>query len=466
MKNLNNFHFRPLKKKIKKILGVAITTLFFLFTTALGQEDVSLTVTNNNLALVKEKRTLQLNKGKETVNISNIPSQIIPTSVLVEQKKNSFFIMEQNYEYDLINSNKILEKSIDQEIIIIQPDQGIVKGKLLSSSGANIIVLDKEDNLQIIPKNNEQKIMLANYSQKTNPYRLKPSLKWIINAQKAGKSPFNLSYLTNGLNWNADYVAKLNESSTKIKLSAWVTVTNNSGRTFKNTQLKLLAGDISRVHRIAQPMAVEDYAVSTRGRRPVEEKTFFEYHLYTIPEKTTLNNNSIKQIQFLNTIEANINIKYQINSSNAEKTAVIIQLNNTKANGLGIPLPKGIVRVYKADEEDLEFVGEDNLKHTPKEEAVEIKVGNAFDISSERVVKKTSRPTRRSQRSLIEYIIKNHKEEDVNIEIHEILYPRHEYEILESNIKAHRKTAQKIIFIVPVKANSKKTLTFELLDKY
>ena len=375
-------------------------------------------------------------------------------------------MLEQNYEYDLINSDKVLQKSINEQISISNTDGKTVHGKLLSASGGNIMILDQSDNLQIIPRNDKQTIFLADYSGRDDPFILKPTLVWKLDSQKSGKEKLNISYLSRGLSWRADYVGKLNEKNSKIKLSAWITLENKSGREYKDSRLKLMAGDLHRATRRRADRGTFPVATSVRKMESVSEKAFFEYHLYTVPGVTTIKNNSIKQIRLFNTVEADIEKNYRINSYKADQVDVLVKLNNSKKNKLGIPLPKGIIRLYQADGKDTEFIGEDNIKHTAKDEKIEITVGKAFDIVSEREQLKTSQPSKRSRKYTIQYKIRNHKEIDVVVEVIEWLKSYQQNELLKSDIKYTEKTAKKIVFRVAVEAGKEKTFKFELLTSW
>jgi hypothetical protein len=450
MKNLNS-----------RLISCVIIFTLIIISAGYSQEEIAITVTNSNLGLVKEQRNLDLKKGVHTINLEDIPSGIQPSSVLIESKDQAFTVLEQNYEYDLINVDKVLNKSLNQQIWLVHPEQGKISGELLSASSANLILIDDEDNLQIIPRNKEQKIYLKDYSQKKSSFITKPTLVWKVNAKKTGKHRAQISYLSKGLNWQADYVGLLNDKDTEMTLACWVTVRNTSGKSFKNTRLKLMAGDLNilkekRLHRAPKTMAMADAAPPA-----FKEKAFFEYHLYSLQRLTDLGNNQVKQIQLFPETQSKIKKIYRINSKYGNKIAVIVSIKNSKECNLGFALPAGTIRLYKEDGKDLEFIGENRIKHTAKDEELEIKVGEAFDIVAERNILSTQRPSKRSKKQTVEYKIRNHKDENIEVEIIEGISSYRETKLISSNYKLIEKRADYFKFKIPVKANDESILTLE-----
>lgn len=437
------------------ILSINISTLCF------AQEKITITVTNSDLGLVKEKRTLDLEHGVHTFNLEDIPTKIDPTSVLIESNDNTFNVIEQNFEYDLISVDKVLAKTINQDIMVVHPDQGTISGRLLSSSPANLILLDDQDNLQIVPRNKEQKIYLKDYSKKKSSFITKPTLVWKVQAKKKGEHKTQISYLTEGLNWKADYVGQLNENDTQIGLACWVTLDNRCGKSFQNAHLKLMAGDLSRIDkRMSRPVSGRGL-MDLAAEPAFEEKAFFEYHLYTLQRPTDIKNNQVKQIQLFPETKSEISKSYRLDSRSSNKVAVFVSMKNSKEQNLGFPLPAGTIRLYKADGEDMEFIGENSIKHTAKDEKLDIEVGKAFDVVSERKIMSTQRPTKRSQQQTIEYSIRNHKESDVEVEVYERLSTYQESKLLSSNFKPVETRADYIKFKIPVEKDSETILKFE-----
>ncbi len=437
--------------KITLLMRITFVHIFFV-TISFGQQSTSITITNHNLGLVKEERVIELNKGRQKTNLEDIPAQINPASVLIES---GFDVLEQNFEYDLISVDKILQKSLEKEIVIEHPEQGRMSGTLLSATGSNMILRTADGLMQIIPRNNKQKISLKGLSSGNLPFIIRPTLVWNVNAPKNGSFNTRVSYLTGGLTWNADYVGLLNEDDSKITLSGWVTINNTSGKTFKNTKLKLMAGDLNLVRGSRQQprMRYETMAVA-KAAPSFSEKAFYEYHLYDLNRKTDLQNNQIKQIQLFGETTGAIKKIYKVSSYKPNEVAVIISFKNSKKNNLGMPLPKGIIRLYKKDGDEREFVGENRIEHTPKDEKIEIETGKAFDIVSERAVKKVERPSKRSERRVVAYKIRNHKEKKISVEIVENIRQHAEVEVHSANGKMIEQKADMLKYKINIEPDA------------
>jgi len=437
-----------------------------LVSTLIAQEDIAITVTNANLGLIREKRIIDLKKGIQEISLVEIPSEIDATSVLVENDDKKFKVLEQNYEFDLINVEKLLEKSIGTKIKVIHPQSGTVEGSLLASSRDNIILKDRDNLIQVIPRSKEQSIQLIEYESKGSGFISRPTLVWKVQAGKTGKHRLNMSYLTGGMTWRADYVGLLNDIDTRLSIAGWVTVTNKSGRKYENASLKLMAGDINVVKPRRPKAQVREMFAQSDAGSGFEEKPFFEYHLYTLDRKTDLQNNQIKQIQLFPEVESNVKKKYQVRSDNPKKVRIVVSLDNSENNNLGIPLPEGRIRIYKSDGEDIEFVGENLIEHTAKNEKLDIELGSAFDIVSERNIISTDRKMKRARRQKVEYIIRNHKDTEVVVEIIERISPYYELELHESTTPVLKKAAGMLKFLVLVPADQEKTLIIDYSTRW
>jgi hypothetical protein len=438
------------------------TILALLLAPGLFAQSVSLTVTNNNLALIKESRTLSLQKGKNLQQITDLPELLDPTSVHIYSKTGTFTVLEQNFEYDLLNADKILAKAIDCIISVITPAGSSQRGTLLSADGNNLVLETKDKELRIIPRSPEQQIILEEFNQQTQGLITRPTLVWLIDSQQESKPEVEISYLTNGLNWHAEYVANLNEKDTALDLNSWVSLTNTSGKTYSEARLKLMAGDLHLAEEQG-PGGQKMYMEAMMSKAQFEEKQFFEYHLYTLDKKTTIKNNQTKQIQLLPTAHAQVSKIFSYNyQKNASKVAVLLTTRNAKDQGLGIPLPRGKVRVYKQDGPDLEFIGEDWIDHTPKDEKIEIEIGQAFDISAERTILDQQKISENSERQKVQIELRNHKDQNIEIQVTEPIYWYRAYELLTANYPVKSKDARKIEFTIPVKANSNSTLIYEI----
>jgi hypothetical protein len=446
-----------------RIIFTVILINLLAINSLIGQS-LSITVTNNNLALVNETRSIEVKEGTNIKKISNLPQLLDPTSVHITTKKAAFEVIEQNFEYDLLNANKILNKSINQMIRISHPNGGTIRGTLLSSDGSNIVLETEEKELRIIPRNQEQQIILEDFNKTSSGLITQPTLVWLLHADKTSQTNAEVSYLTAGLTWHTEYVALLNENDSEADITAWVSLDNTCGKSFENSRLKLMAGDIHLItdRRPVQPRKM--YLEATAAKATFEEKEFFEYHLYSLDRPTTIKNNQTKQIQLFPSTKAKVSKIFQYNyREDVKKVSVIISTENSKANGLGMPLPTGKVRIYKKDGSDLEFIGEDRIDHTARDERIKIEIGKAFDVIAERKIAERKKTGKQSEKFHITIEIRNHKKENISVQVIEPVFGYRNYEILKSNFNPVKKDAKAIEFLIPVKANSASTLNYELL---
>jgi hypothetical protein len=314
----------------------------------------------------------------------------------------------------------------------------------------------------------------------------RPTLAWKLHSKKAGKQDCEISYLTGGMSWSADYVMVTSAKDDQMDLNAWVTINNNSGGVFQDAKLKLVAGDVHRATTgmdMSAVLARSSMAGFTKEEQGFSEKSFFEYHLYTLGRPTTLMNNETKQIEMASAAQVPLkkffvydgaaNPYYQdyndytrtdpnYGTAGQKKVWVMLEFKNSKDNNLGLPLPKGRVRVYKKDTDDsLEFIGEDQIDHTPKDEKVRIKMGNAFDVVGERTrTNFQSDGSRRWFQETFEIKIRNHKEESIQVNVAEHLYRWTNWKILESSHKFTKKDAQNIEFLVIVPKDGETVVTY------
>ena len=439
------------------VVGLLIASVSFaediIKSTLDDQKELYITIYNSNLGLVKDIREIYLPRGVSELQFMGVAERINPTTVHIKSliEPNSLSVLEQNYEYDLLNPTKLLDKYVGQKVKLI--DKNYYTGKeeiydavLLSTNQGYIYKINDEIHINpsgrvILPKIPENLIA-------------KPTLVWMLNNTLKGKQKVEASYLTDGINWKADYVATLNKDDTKSDLTGWVTIDNKSGAAYKDATIQLIAGDVNRVTeaegRYRGIMLEKAAPMSGLG---FEEKAFFEYHIYTLGRKSTIKENQTKQISLLEASDIPIKKKlifygaeYYYRNSYSEpisnqKVGVYIDIENKKENNLGMPFPKGIVRVYKADDAGrLQFVGEDQIDHTPKDEKIEIKMGEAFDVVGTRTQTDWKKIARNVYETAWEISIRNHKEEDTEVQIIEpipgdwtVLSSSHPYEKIEAH---------------------------------
>ncbi|MDX1439498.1 MAG: hypothetical protein R3284_06300, partial [Rubricoccaceae bacterium] len=366
-----------------------------------SQEGVSLTIYNQNFAVVREVRPIALQQGMNMVRIEGVAAQIDPTSISIQSLNHpgSLSVREQNYQYDLIGTNSVLDKAVGQRVRLIRDTQNgteIETGTLLSQpSQGRIIQLD--DGRVLVNPGGTIELM-------SMPEGLlsRPSLLWHLNAGRGGSHQTEVSYMTNGITWSADYVAVINEGETEVDMTGWVTLNNQSGATYRHASLQLLAGDVRRVQEgRAYPEAARYAdAIAMEAAPPAfQEESFFEYHLYTLDGTTTIAERETKQMELLGASGVGVQRRLIFDGSgtyfpfyrtgrpgsggatNEMSAAIVLEMVNSEENSMGMPLPKGKVRVYKKDSRgNLQFLGEDLINHTPRNEQIRLYIGDAFDV--------------------------------------------------------------------------------------
>jgi hypothetical protein len=462
-------------KKILIVVGLIFCLSSFCFA---EDEGVDLTVYNQNFAFVKERRSIELEKGINQIRFSDVASQIEPTSVHFKSltTPNSCEIQEQNYEYDLVNATKLLSKYIDKKIKILTEGGTVYEGTLMSYDDNNIVISNPQDkSLNMVRRADNVKNI--GFTELPEGLITKPTLMWQIANDKAGRHLAEVSYLTQGINWLCDYVAVVDKDDNNIDLSSWVTINNTSGTAYKNAGLKLVAGD---VHRVTKKNAYKEgydqmqLRASGAAAPQFEEKAFFEYHMYTLQRRTTLKDNQTKQITLLNAANVPVNklfiydpatdygwYYYQESQMTKEqKVKVKLEITNSQKNNLGMPLPKGNVKVYKKDADGkLEFIGEDAIDHTPKDEKIRLSLGDAFDVVGER--KQTDfKSYGRTADETIEISLRNHKEKDIEVIVVEHLWRYMNWEMTSKTNDFTKKDAQTVEFKIPVPKNSETKLKY------
>ncbi len=443
-------------------ISLFFPAVFMLLFMAVSRADQNyVTVYNQNLALVKQVREVSIRKSDLPFRFADVAAQLIPTSVHLRSVggNKNFQVLEQNFEYDLVSTDKILQKYIDHSVEIIQQNGEVVTGILLSKAGGSL-VLKTDGGIKMMPWNNE---MTINVKELPEGLITRPTLVWELAGVKDGNEKLEVSYLTSGMSWQAEYVGVINQKGTELNLDAWVSIDNSCGATFENASLKLVAGDIHRAPQQKSPrrMAADEIVAFSAAQRGFEERAFFEYHIYELDRPTTVRDNQIKQISLFPPATVNSRKEFYYNAqTDPAKVQVQLVFKNDEAAGLGKPLPAGTFRIYQKDRESLEFVGEDRIDHTPRNEEVTIIVGKAFDLVAERRVVESTKVSQRSERQTIEIEFRNNKEkENVTIKAEENLNYR-EWKIEESSFPYKKKDIQSVIFEVPVKADGKSTLRY------
>jgi len=475
-------YIKPVGLSVVGLLMVIVTIILLspgrifaggqVTTTSDDQVGLEITVYNDGTGLVKDTRSIILPGGEVDLKFMDVASSIDPTSVrfVSNTNANSVEVLDQNYEYDLVDVNVLYQKHIDKPISVKTSDGREIEGTLLSYSGSLVILSD--EGVKIV-----QNPVDVKFEDLPDGLLTRPTLRWTLDVKREGRNECEMSYLTSGMSWQANYVAVVNENDDVLDLSGWVTINNTSGASYNNAMLKLVAGTIHRVPpeiRYREELRSLSYMNGGGGGGGFVEESFFEYHLYTLQRPATVLNNEQKQINLLE--GEGISVQkilvfspsgslYDAYDTAEAKIQIRLKFMNEERNGLGIPLPKGILRVYKEDSSgSLQFIGEDRIDHTPKDEEIEIYLGEAFDIVGERSVKDTREIS--SQVWEYDYVVtvRNHKDEAV-----EVLYwagVSGDWEVTQSSLEWAKKDASTLEFKIPVEADGETVLNYTIRVKY
>jgi hypothetical protein len=432
-----------------------------------GDSQVAVTIYNDNLALVREVRTIQLQKGLQEFRFVNVAAEIDPTSVHFKPLSNAagVTLLEQNFEYDLVGMDRLLQKYIDQDIIVSIRENGTVKGTLLSAVGDDVVLSIEGGQIRAIKAAALESVIFPSLP---NGLITRPTLVWLLNSTAAGPVNSEISYLTTGISWHAEYVAVVNNKDTQLDLAGWVSIDNKSGADYEDAKLKLVAGDVNRVQpRPVYPMLKRDMvAMAAPNEGMFAEKTFFEYHLYTLQRAATIKDRQIKQVSLFEPQTTPVEKIYSYDGAQDDKKVQVrLEFKNSQENNLGMPLPAGKVRVYKRDDDgSQEFIGEDALDHTPKDEMVRLTMGNAFDVVGERNVLRVQQVNEKSRQQTVEIVLRNHKKEAIQVTVIEHQYG--DWQLVGKTPTIKKKTADRVEFVVTVPVDGETRFEYTVLTQY
>lgn len=418
------------------------------------------TVYNQDIALVREERDVSLAAGRGTLRYADVAAQIDPTSVhLVPVKGGDFRVLEQNFQYDLVSGDRLLERSLEGTVRVVGKDGAVTEGKLLSFDGGSL-VLETRDGIKVINRNETRELSLT---QLPGGLISRPTLAWLVDASGGGSRRTRLSYLTSGMSWHAEYVAVVNPEDSGLSLAGWVSIENHSGATYPESRLKLVAGDVQLVRQVFAKYAagMRTDMVAQEAAPQFNERQFFEYHLYDLQRPTTLADRESKQISLFTPSDVrNVEKKYTFDAERqGNKVNVTLEFKNAQASGLGMPLPAGMVRVYKQDKDgSQEFVGEDRIDHTPQDEKVRLALGKAFDVVAERKQTNFRRISDRVTETAYEIAVRNRKKERVTVIV--IEHPTGDWEITQKSSEFTKKDSQTVEFPVTVEPGGEVKVTY------
>lgn len=454
-----------------------------LTTTDKDQTEIAVTVYNSNIALVRDVRQIRLAQGIFPLQFEDVAAAINPATVhfrsLTDDTKLS--VVEQNYEYDLLDPQKLLQKYVGKEVTLVRAEKDAgstkwveTKATLLANNNGPVWKIGNE----IVTGMNSDSYR---FPELPGNFYSRPTLIWTLDNRGAPAQKVEASYLTGNMSWNADYVLTVARDEKSADLDGWVTLNNNSGAAYQNAKLQLVAGEIHQVSP-PRPTANEfsrlEMGAAAKAAPQFTQEGISEYHLYSLGRRTSIQNNESKQISLLTgtgvPVEKRLVTEGQpyyyrnpqgVGNAMPQPVKVLYQFKNEEKGGLGMPLPAGTVRVYLSDSKGgIQFIGEDNIQHTPKDETLKIYVGDAFDVVCER--KQTDYKKLASNLYEMEYEItlRNHKDVPVTVEVREPLGG--DWEIVNSNFTSEKLDARSVGFQVPIAKDGTSKLTYRVRVKW
>ncbi len=479
---------RTCKRSLGLLLGLcflssgAVATAEELRSTLQDQQQVAVTIYNGDLALIKDRRRIELPAGESLLALREVSGGMMAETALLRELdgKGGLQVVEQNFDYDLLTPQKLLEKYVGKtvQVVRVHPQSGaetLEPATVLAANGG--VVLRMGDRIETgVPGRLVFPDVPANL-------RDRPTLVVRLANSKAGPRDIELSYLSSGLSWRADYVAELSADDSQLDLSGWVTLDNRSGSTYRNALLQLVAGEVNRVRPpLLERAAFDGRVVKTMAAAPaMAEESLLDYHLYTLDRPTTIGQNQVKQVALLGASAVPVRKEYLLRGSEYYyrglygklgeklKAAVYLEFDNRKQGGLGLPLPKGILRVYKNDRAgNAQFVGEDRIDHTAKNQTVRLQLGSAFDVTAQRTQTDFKKLASGARESLIEsaYLIElsNATDKAVTVKVAEPLPG--DWQIVEESLPHRKEDARTAVWQVEVPAEGKVVLTYRARVRY
>ncbi|WP_028585244.1 DUF4139 domain-containing protein [Desulfogranum mediterraneum] len=447
--------------------------------TAEDHQELQITIYNHDLALVRDKRSLTLGEGVNTLAFREVSSRIKPETAFLSAE--GLQVLEQTFVYDLLSPQSLLQKYVGREVLLssINPVSGAERlqpARVLSTADG-VVLRTKEG---IITDFKGQ----LRFPDLPADLRDRPTLTMLIEAEASGERTVELTYLTQGMSWQADYIAELNDQEDRLLLQGWVTLSNESGVSYHDSGLQLVAGEVNLVQKqgVHPPGPYLMKAAQGREMGVMQEESIFDYHLYTLGRRTTIGDNQQKQMSLMRAAEVVCEKHYLLKGQSSyflsragrldrtPKVGVELELKNERASGLGDPLPAGIVRVYKRDPKgSLQFVGEDRTDHVPAQEVVRLKLGEAFDLTAEK--KQTDfkqlsagEGTRRVVESEYALTLKNGKPEAVTIRVEEPVPG--DWELIASSHRGAREEANLLAWNLIVPAKGRVDLSFRVRVRF
>ena len=467
--------FRILQLLALLFLGAVATA------SAQESESIAVTVYNEGTALIRDQRTLTLEEGANTVDFRDVAATIDATSVTFHSltDPDGTVVLEQNYIYDLVDSDALLTRYLDETINVTTADGTLYSGELLSGRRGEAILRTAAGEIVVVRLFDARDIRFPALPE---GLITRPTLQWLLQSAAAGEQQVEITYLAGGMNWTADYNLLLNDDESALDLKGWVTLNNHSGRAFNDARLKLVAGDLNRIE--PQPVFAESRAMAfdmaEEQAASVEQRELFEYQLYEVARSVTIKDNETKQIEFVRGSEIAATSFYVFDSSpqfsayfspidypdgyasESGDVLTFLEFSTGEESGLGADLPAGRIRVYKEDVDGAGLlIGENRIDHTPEGEDVKILLGKAFDLVGERKQTNFETVSRRVVKESFQINLRNRKDaEAVEILAPERLYRWRDWQIIESSLPFEKLDSTSIEFAVTVEAGAEEVLTY------
>jgi hypothetical protein len=437
------------------------------FAASSGEDrQLSLTIYNGNLALIEHVRPITLEAGRQRVEFAGVSAQILPQTVSFAAS--NLELLEQNFDYDLLTPEKLMEKAIGGKVRIIRTNpatgaESAEQAEVLSTSGGTIMRIDGR--VEVLRDDNLPARVI--FDKVPENLRASPTLSVLVNSTQAGTQEARLTYLSRGLSWDADYVAVFDEAKGRLSMQGWITLSNDSGTGFVNARAQLVAGNLH----ITDTTDIRDFNRGDATRRAAGTESgappqLGDYYLYPLAHPTTIANKQKKQVGFLESADVKATKGYEVSFSQFASqedplsAQVRVRFSNSKAGGLGMPLPGGVVRVYARDSKGQpQFVGEDRIGHTSGGSDIALRIGDAFDVTITPTLVQTTKINKRSSEYQVSYLVRNARADAVVLTLRQLGLSRVN-EIKAESIQGRRTDASSFAWEIPVAANGENTLNF------
>lgn len=432
---------------------------------------VSLTIYNQDLALIEHVRPLALTAGRQRVEFAGVSARILPQTVSFAAP--GVVLLEQNFDYDLLTPSKLMEKAVGGKVRLVHtnPATGAETSEtaeVLSTVGGTVLRIDNR--IEVLRDDSLPTRVI--FDKVPDNLRARPTLSVLVDAAQAANQDARLTYLTHGLSWYADYVAVFDESKNQLAMQGWITLSNTTGTSFANARAQLVAGAIN----VTEPGNPWNRGIAAQAARQSAGKEsggaqrIADYYLYPLAEPTTIANNQTKQVSFLDAPAVKADKGYEISfdgfdsRDEPQSAEVRVRFSNSKAGGLGAQLPQGVVRVYARDSRGQpQFIGEDGVGHTSAGSDIALRIGDAFDVTVTPTVVQTNKINKRTTEYQMSYLARNARAQPVVLTLRQDDLARVN-EVRAESIKGRRTDADSFAWDIPIPANGETTLTFTLRE--